>query len=143
MKYQWYTAIIVEMLDAHNPAHRKRGERKKLWRNYVLVRARSASEAYDKAKAHGELYTSNVRYGRYRVPHTWRFVGIQNLMLAYDGVGDLEELFFEESRTTRENAVSRLLPKPETVAIKFGPKRVSRFGETTPTKREKQTERTR
>src|SRR5205823_3238347 len=79
-----------------------------VWRNLVLIKAKGAAEALSKAAELGNAEQGDDR-GTLRldgVPAVRKFLGVENIGLAHDGVVDGAEITWDLTRCTQREASS-------------------------------------
>lgn len=111
---KWFLADIVEEIQIAGE------EQNVVHINTVLIRARSAEEAYEKAMANG-------RDGEHSYENTdgqmvtFRFRGLRNLALIHDELEDGAELIYEERiGVPEEELQGYITPKDELIAYYSG-----------------------
>jgi len=111
---EWYLADLVEEIQVAGE------EQNVVHINTVLIRARSAEEAYEKAMANG-------REGEHSYENTdgqmvtIRFRGLRNLVYVYGGLEDGDELIYEERiGVPEEELEGYITPKDQLIAFSSG-----------------------
>lgn len=105
------------MLEMTIPKSRARNlaARAEVWRNLVLIEARSADEAFKKATKIGKAESGDSR-GTLRLNNKAArtyFVGIADMGLVYDELGDGAEIIWQLIKCSQKKARAMALPKKQ------------------------------
>jgi hypothetical protein len=107
---KWFWAWLVQMTAAKS-AVRDPSARTAVWRNLVIIQATGAVEALDKAYAIGKSESGDCR-GTLRLnekPAATRFLGVADMGLIYDDLGDGAEILWQLRKCSQATAKSLIL----------------------------------
>lgn len=118
----WWIAWLCERCEPPGTDPKDRRRRNTTWVNAVLIHAKDASSAYDKAVRIG-------KQGRYRFTNVrkekmkWRFVGVWDLLPLYDNIADGEEIYWNDyGMMSAGKAQDRVMSKGQVLASLRKPK---------------------
>jgi hypothetical protein len=91
----WFLVSVCEQLEIVGRNKCNPNRRCTTWVNTILVRARSISEAYDKAIAGSRIGTHRYKSVSGKTCY-WKILGVWSLTPIYDNIADGEELFWDD-----------------------------------------------
>lgn len=110
MNKKWYLGKLVEYPIIKEKKTNKiiNANNQLVWINYILVSAKNSEEAYRKLTEYGKSgnYTTTNRDGN---KVTWKFAGINDLVLIYDKLEDLSEIACYEKNVRKKKSVDKLV----------------------------------
>jgi len=103
----WYVVTLVERFECCDEDKSDPDRQCVIWENIILVKAKDAKAAYDKAMDFGnQQQDENItEYQGYK--GRWIFEGISDLVPIYEEIGDLSEIMWVE----HENVVVKNIKK--------------------------------
>ena len=114
----WYLAQVVLEINVEGES------RNVVHVNYILVRADSAENAYDKAVRLGTQHESQYLNGKGQEVRI-RFRGLRNLTVVYEALEDGAEILYEEKVGLTEEELADLVKSKACLGI-FAPDQASR-----------------
>jgi hypothetical protein len=116
-KTYWFWVWIVVMT-AQKERWKSRNPKGEVWRNLVLVSGSDAAEAVTKAMELGSQENDDSR-GTLRLdgkPARAEFVGIEDMGLVHDGLGDGREILFSSNREFLKTTKKRITAEARLLA---------------------------
>lgn len=105
----WFWCILSEIA-VKKAANRSGSARGEVWENLIIIQATDEKEAYRKAMSHGKKLNGDSS-GTLRLdgkPAEKLFLGVQDMGLVAEEIGDGCEILFWSRRQTLEKAKSRI-----------------------------------
>jgi len=95
----WYWVWLVQITERKDGLEPEKSE---VWKNLVMIEAENAAAAYEKAMDHGRSETGDVQGSLTldSAPAVARFLGVQEMGIMHEGVGDLCEILFRIERNS-------------------------------------------
>lgn len=118
MKKNWYLGKIVEFPIIKDKKTKRiiNSNYQMYWINDILIKAKNSEEAYNKLIDYGKSgnYTFTNTNGN-RV--TWKFAGVNDLLLIHDELDDLAEIACYERIVRNTKNIFKLIPQKEKLTV--------------------------
>jgi len=109
-KWFWAWLILMTVAKSHL---RKKSARTEVWKNLVIIQAKDAKEAFEKACKIGRSESGNCRGSLrlYNKAATAKFLGLADMGLIYDEFADGAEILWQLRRCSQKTARSFVTSK--------------------------------
>jgi hypothetical protein len=114
---KWFWAYLIQMAVAKSQL-RNHSAPAEVWKNLVIVQAKDADEAFEKASKIGESESGDCR-GTLRLnekPAVAQFLGVADMGLIYDDLGDGAEILWHIRKCSQKTARSMVASKSDLIS---------------------------
>lgn len=106
-KGDWFLVEIIEICEPANADIKNPERRATTWGNYILINAKTPSEAFDKAVKIGKA--GSYSFKSHEEKMKWKFAGIGDLLPIYEDIEDGAEILWKDYGNIQAKRVTKIV----------------------------------